>query len=192
MSQIINHTIPNSGGATYRAAVNAYLQALISASSGPAAPSPTVAGMSWFDTTTLTLKVRNNANTAWVTITPETIAANSLWGNPTGGAAALQLVSMTQLKTMLGYSQSLAANGYQVLPSGLILQWGTGSTTTSGVTVTFPIAFTAQARVALAANSSSAALVTYQSLGLTSVFVQGWTTAPAAANVGFSWLAMGY
>ncbi|MGF0520565.1 pyocin knob domain-containing protein [Agrobacterium pusense] len=40
----------------------------------------------------------------------------------------------------LGAGQSLAANGWQRLPSGLILQWGS-TTSTGNVTVAFPTAF---------------------------------------------------
>ena len=40
------------------------------------------------------------------------------------------------------FGSSMAANGYQKLPSGLIIQWGTTATNTSGVAnVTLPIAF---------------------------------------------------
>lgn len=39
-------------------------------------------------------------------------------------------------------AQTLAANGYQKLPGGLIIQWGTASTNASGVaTFTYPITF---------------------------------------------------
>ena len=192
MSQASNWTIANGGGAAVRAALNAIVAVLQSSSSGPAAPSPTVAGMLWFDTTNLVLKVRNNVNSGWLTVTPETIAANSLWGNPTGAAGALQAISMATLKTMLGFSQSLAASGYQVLPSGLIVQWGGGTTTTSGVTVTFPTAFSAQMRFTATPNAASAAMTTYQSPTLTSVLVQGWNAAGSQVALGFSWVAIGY
>lgn len=40
------------------------------------------------------------------------------------------------------FQASLATNGYQKLPSGLIIQWGSqGAVGTGGVTVTFPIAY---------------------------------------------------
>lgn len=145
MSQITNHTIPNSGGAAFRAAANAYLQALMSASSGATAPSPTVAGMSWLDTgaSPPTLKIRNNANTGWIDLLKETLPANTLRGNPTGSAAAEQDVSMAQLKAMLGFSQSLGTAGYQILPSGLIVQWFLSSAIASGTNVaqTLPVTF---------------------------------------------------
>ena len=49
-------------------------------------------------------------------------------------AAALKVA----LADFTGSNQSLAASGYQKLPGGLILQWGTG---TGGAAFTFPIAF---------------------------------------------------
>ena len=39
------------------------------------------------------------------------------------------------------WANSKAANGYQKLPSGLILQWGTYTSATGNATITFPIAF---------------------------------------------------
>lgn len=41
----------------------------------------------------------------------------------------------------LGAGQSLAANGWQRLPSGLILQWGATTATAGNLTVAFPTAF---------------------------------------------------
>lgn len=40
-----------------------------------------------------------------------------------------------------GVNQSLATNGYQKLPGGLIIQWGEASAQTISVTVTLPISF---------------------------------------------------
>jgi hypothetical protein len=42
-----------------------------------------------------------------------------------------------------GSNQSLTTNGYQKLPSGLIMQWGyiSNIATDSGVNITFPLAF---------------------------------------------------
>lgn len=56
------------------------------------------------------------------------------------------LTPATLAQALKGTNQSLAANGYQKLPGGLIIQWGTTSTavaanTATAVTWTFPIAF---------------------------------------------------
>lgn len=55
-------------GVTFRAAVNAALQALASLSSGAAAPATPYAYQLWADTGNDLLKVRNAANDAWITI----------------------------------------------------------------------------------------------------------------------------
>jgi len=53
-------------GITYRAAVNAALQALASTSSGSSEPSTKYAFQIWADTANDLLKIRNSANTAWI------------------------------------------------------------------------------------------------------------------------------
>lgn len=51
------------------------------------------------------------------------------------------LSSLPTTLTNLGFSNSLTGNGYQILPGGLYLQWGTATITSGVVGVTFPIAF---------------------------------------------------
>lgn len=45
------------------------------------------------------------------------------------------------LSAFLGTNQSPAANGYQKLPGGLILQWGFRTAAAGSVAVSFPLAF---------------------------------------------------
>ena len=45
------------------------------------------------------------------------------------------------MKSVIDGTTSLAASGYQTLPSGLIIQWGVGSASNSGTSNTLPIAF---------------------------------------------------
>ena len=52
-------------GVTFRAAINAALQALASNNLGPAAPAVTYPGQIWIDSTNHKLKVRSEDNTAW-------------------------------------------------------------------------------------------------------------------------------
>ena len=55
----------------------------------------------------------------------------------------------------LGASQSLAASGYQMLPGGLILQWGTTPVLSTTLTsVAFPIAFPSACRSVALTNST--------------------------------------
>jgi hypothetical protein len=67
MSQVTNTALANTPGATFRSGLNGVLAALQSANSGATAPTTTVAGMFWFDTSTnpATLKQRNIADNGW-------------------------------------------------------------------------------------------------------------------------------
>lgn len=60
--------VANQAGAAFRADMNLALQALASTSSGSAAPTTTFAYQFWADTNAGLLRMRNAANTAWVTI----------------------------------------------------------------------------------------------------------------------------
>lgn len=63
-------TVANGSGATVRADLNDALAALASLSSGATEPGTMFAYQLWADTTTGLLKIRNAANSAWVTIGP--------------------------------------------------------------------------------------------------------------------------
>jgi hypothetical protein len=60
--------LANQAGASYRTDNNGALVALATLSSGTSAPSTTFAYMLWADTTTGLLKIRNAANTTWITV----------------------------------------------------------------------------------------------------------------------------
>jgi len=60
---IDNQTAPN-----FRADLNNALSAIVSNNSGPSAPSDTYANMMWYDTTNNILKMRNEADDAWINI----------------------------------------------------------------------------------------------------------------------------
>lgn len=60
--------VANGSGAAVRAAVNAALETLATLNSGTAEPSVTYPFMWWADTTNDLLKIRNEADSAWITI----------------------------------------------------------------------------------------------------------------------------
>ena len=73
MAQITTWPIPSGpSGLAMRQQVNLITEALRTSNSGATAPTPTVAGMLWFDTSTTpgVLKQRNSANDDWVAVVP--------------------------------------------------------------------------------------------------------------------------
>lgn len=63
-----DYVIANGTGAAVRSDLNAAFAAIVSQNSNATEPSPTYAYMSWADTTTGVMKLRNGANNAWITL----------------------------------------------------------------------------------------------------------------------------
>ena len=63
-----DYVIDNQASASARADLNLLFQAIASHNSGATAPATTYANMMWYDTSTDLLKMRNEANTVWVTL----------------------------------------------------------------------------------------------------------------------------
>jgi hypothetical protein len=61
-----DYDIANQAGAAFRADLNLALAAVLNLNSGTSAPTTTVAGMLWYDTTNGIVKQRNAANSAWI------------------------------------------------------------------------------------------------------------------------------
>jgi len=60
--------IADADGATVLADLNAALQALASISKGASAPGTTYSGQLWWDTGNKVIKIRNDANSAWISV----------------------------------------------------------------------------------------------------------------------------
>lgn len=92
------------------------------------------------------INVSGNAATA----TNATNATNATYATTAGNGGVTSVDSATAavtLSSLAAFGRSLSANGYQKLPGGLFLQWGTLSGTgTHGSTysITFPITFPSQ------------------------------------------------
>lgn len=71
-----DYDIANGTGAAVRSDINGVLGAIVTNNSGATAPTTTFAFQWWADTTTGLLKIRNAANSAWVTV--GTLASTNL------------------------------------------------------------------------------------------------------------------
>lgn len=90
------------------------------------------------------------------------------------------------------FGSSLAASGWQMLPSGLILQWGADMAATSSKIITFTIAFPSElVFVSATGIRSTATTIATPDLG-----VKPWSktgmTVTQSEPVGMTWLAIGY
>ncbi len=76
MSPQADYVVSNGTGAAVRSDINGQLAAIVTNNSGATEPTTTYAYQWWADTTTGLLKIRNAANSAWVTV--GTLASTNL------------------------------------------------------------------------------------------------------------------
>lgn len=162
-----DYVIANASGATVRADLNSALAAIVSLNSGATAPSPTYAYMPWADTATGLLKLRNAANSAWVTVGTLATANLGLVVGPASAGTA---------------DQVLATDGSGVqswVDRGRIIR-ATSQASTSGTVVDFT-------GIPTWAKTITVALSGVSTSGTNSVIVQlGSTTYTAAGYLGAS------
>lgn len=108
--------------------------------------------------------------------------------------------STTRSSEFTGANQNLSANGWQKLPGGMVLQWGTATIPASNTTITFPTAFP----TACASFSGTAlnATIYVDSLEITNAptttnvqvaMVSSGASGASAVIAGtFKWIAIGY
>jgi len=68
MAQVTDYTIDNATGAAVRTDLNNVFGAIATSNSGATEPTTTYAYMLWADTANTLLKIRNGANSAWITV----------------------------------------------------------------------------------------------------------------------------
>lgn len=114
-------------------------------------------------------------------------------GEAAGVVRCVDYVPGNGYPLLAGFGGSLAASGYQKLPSGLIAQWGYYTFTTTNATLSFPIAFPNGVLQLVAAHSwpgapSSASAVSVGTLSNS----QFYGRSGGAGSVGASVIAIGY
>jgi hypothetical protein len=157
----------------------------------------------------------SNAGTGAVTIAPQGSdnlyiagragSANAALGNGDwawfvcdGSSSWTVTLGSLQLGYSAAFGASLATNGYQKLPSGMIIQWGFASSsgaTANNLVITLPIAFPGSILNAqgIAVGSSAASLLCQLSLMANTTVT--FTTVNNGAFVsaqGVRWVAIGF
>jgi hypothetical protein len=105
-----------------------------------------------------------------------------------------------QLKKAAMFNSSLSQNGYQKFPSGLILQWGSLTTSNAGDTnVSFPITFpnnilslVASEYTGSATNAANSPIIGLGSQTNSGFVVSTYNTAGARVSDGIKYIAIGY
>jgi len=93
MSPQADYIVANGTGAAVRSDINGQLAAIVSNNSGATEPGTMYAYQWWPDTTTGLLKIRNAANSAWVTV--GTLASTNLGLLPVAGGTMTGVLAVT-------------------------------------------------------------------------------------------------
>ena len=116
--------VANATGAVFRADLNNQLAALWTQHSGNAAPSPTYAFQPWIDisTTPATWRVRNSANTSWITIgtLDTTFAVGGVTPIASGGTG--QTTAITAINALV--PSQTGNSGSFLTTNGTAVSWG--------------------------------------------------------------------
>jgi hypothetical protein len=213
---IANQTFPS-----FRSDLNNALQALGSLNSGSSAPSTTYANMMWYDTTANILKVRSEADDAWLNVgylnqsTNEfSILDNTKVSNTSGGQTGLlgdqststwqtgtgttqSLVSPANVKaSVLANSVSLTTGSGTATIGTLKMAWGKNSAVLGGtVAITLPFSYSSTSSFGVVALSDDGNHpgATRAAQGVTITAVNQIVYAKAGFNGNFvHWHTIGY
>ena len=88
-----------------------------------------------------------------------------------------------------GLGSSLSGSGYQKLPSGLIIQWGTGVATSAGAAFTFPLTFPTVCYSFSVSNNGGTSGYNWLTTSLPST--TGGTMQSSTASNAYSYIAIG-
>lgn len=114
--------------------------------------------------------------------------------NPATGLRSMALATMQKFADEFG--ASLALNGYQKLPSGLIIQWGastpSGGSQSISLPISFPNSFLAVVPQMADTNTSAYAYVSGIKTSVSAFTLITRNSAGAASAYLTNWVAIGY
>lgn len=119
-----DYVIDNATGAAVRADLNNVLSAIATLNAGATAPTTTYAYQPWADTTTGLLKLRNAANTAWITVGTLATTNLGLVASPAGAGTDGQVLATdgAGVQTWVDRVRSVAATS-QASTSGTAIDF---------------------------------------------------------------------
>ena len=125
--------IANQTAAPARADINSALTALASLSSGPTAPSTTFANMLWYDTSTGTLKLRNEADSGWIVLGVADQAASSFFPSNAVPSGAVNSFAMNSAPAgwLSCNGNAVSRTTYAALFAAIGTTYGTGDGSTT-------------------------------------------------------------
>lgn len=107
--------------------------------------------------------------------------------NPATGVRSNVLATMQKFADEFG--ALLSPNGYQKLPSGLIIQWGLATPTVAGVTITLPVTNPTALMSVIMGNGDSTSNRIYTATYTLNSFQAFATVQPSSP---YPWFAVGY
>lgn len=128
-----DYVIDNQASAAARADLNSLFQAIASQNSGATAPATTYANMMWYDTTANLLKMRNEANSAWITLGTLDQALNTFTAPSVNGKTINTLTAAGGI-AYASNTTTLAAIGAGTAGQAL-LSGGAGAPTWGSITI---------------------------------------------------------
>ncbi|MCE4068419.1 MULTISPECIES: phage tail protein [Pseudomonas] len=127
------------------------------------------------------------------------LASPALTGAPTvptaaAGANSAQIANTAFVQNALAFASGKSIyGGYQALPGGTMLQYGSFLISENGkFTGSFPIAFPTACVALVVSSPGYNYILNGEGISRTQYTIEGYTLAGAIANVGFRWIAIGY
>lgn len=133
-----------------------------------------------------------------VVVAEGTVNADTEWELTTNAPITIGTTSLAfqRFVSTADFGSSLSASGYQKLPSGLIIQWGSVTATYAGTAVTFPVAFPTACRAVTTGvdgtTNASGENANPYNITASGFSIYSYVPPNTAQNATAWWMAIGY